>query len=46
MKLKPKVIIEETPIAKNTDLEEVSDIVNTIATVEKNLKINHSYTYE
>ena len=39
MKLKEKVIVEDTPIADNKDLTEVSDIVNTISTVEKNLKI-------
>ena len=40
MKLKEnKVIIEEAPIAKNKDLEEVSNLVAYIAETEKNLKI-------
>ena len=40
MKLREnKVIIEEAPIAKNKDLEEVSNLVAYIAETEKNLKI-------
>ena len=40
MKLREnKVIIEETPIADNKDLEEVSNLVAYIAETEKNLKI-------
>ena len=42
MKLKPKVIIEETPIADNKDLNEVSEIVATIAEVERTMKVQEN----
>ena len=42
MKLKPKVIIEETPIADNKDLTEVSEIVATIAEVERTMTVQEN----
>ena len=39
MKLKEKVIVEDTPIADNKDLTEVSEIVATIAEVESTMKV-------
>ena len=42
MKLKEKVIVEDTPIADNKDLTEVSEIVATIAEVESTMKVQEN----
>ena len=42
MKLKEKVIVEDTAIADNKDLTEVSEIVATIAEVESTMKVQEN----